>query len=83
MRILQELQTYRPVEFFSTHPNPESRIAYLEDRIARRYAGLGDLKVGTEEYTEKVLTPLSQRKERERIKTPTLEPWGTKEKPAS
>ncbi len=83
MRVLQELQTYRPIEFFSTHPNPESRIAYLEDRIARRYTGMGDLKVGKEEYAEKILTPLSLRKERERIKTPTQEPWGTKGESAS
>ena len=44
MRILEELQTHRPIEFFSTHPNPESRIAYLEDRIARRYADLSGLE---------------------------------------
>jgi predicted Zn-dependent protease len=82
MRILQDLQTYRPIEFFSTHPNPESRIAYLEDRISRRYAGLSGLKVGKDEYEQKVLTPLAQLKEKERIKTQNLEPWGTKEKPA-
>jgi predicted Zn-dependent protease len=82
MQILQELQTYRPIEFFSTHPNPDSRIAYLEDRIARRYAGMSDLKVGKDEYDEKVLTPLRLRKERERINTQIQEPWGTKEKPA-
>lgn len=83
MRILEELQTHRPIEFFSTHPNPESRIAYLEDRIARRYADLSGLKVGKDEYAEKILTPLAQRKEKERIKTQPQEPWGTKEKPAS
>lgn len=83
MRILEDLQTYRPVEFFSTHPNPESRIMYLEERIARRYRGLSGMKVGKEEYAERVLTPLSQMKEKERIKAPTQEPWGTKEKPAS
>lgn len=82
MRILQDLQTYRPIEFFSTHPNPESRIAYLEDRIARRYAGLTGLKVGKDEYEQKVLTTLAQLKEKERIKTQDAEPWGTKEKPA-
>ncbi|MGE5294433.1 MAG: M48 family metalloprotease [Solirubrobacterales bacterium] len=83
MKILQELQTYRPIEFFSTHPNPESRIIYLEDRLAMRYRGMSGLKVGKEEYAEKVLTPLSQLKEKERIKAPAQEPWGTKEKPAS
>ena len=78
MKVLQELQTYRPIEFFSTHPNPESRIAYLEERIARRHAGMGGLKVGTEEYAQKVLTPLSLRKEKERINTQIQESWGRK-----
>ena len=62
MQILQELQTIRPVEFFSTHPNPESRIAYLEERIARRYATLGTLKKGQAEYEEAVLARLNERK---------------------
>jgi len=62
MEILQELQTVRPVEFFSTHPNPESRLAYLQDRIARRYATLGTLKEGRGEYEEAVLSRLKERK---------------------
>lgn len=79
MKILGELQTVRPIEFFSTHPNPDSRIAYLEERITRRYADLSGLKVGQEEYAQKVLTPLAQRKEKERIKSQDLGSWGTKE----
>jgi beta-barrel assembly-enhancing protease len=75
MEILQELQTYRPLEFFSTHPNPENRIGYLQERIARRYAGLTGLKQGREEYAERVLTPLSQRKSR--VKTQIPDDWGT------
>jgi len=82
MKILEELQTIRPIEFFSTHPNPDSRILYLEDRIARRYADLHGLKVGKEEYAERVLTPLAQRKEKERIKAQDLDSWGRKEEPA-
>ncbi|MCX5644016.1 MAG: M48 family metallopeptidase [Phycisphaerae bacterium] len=64
MQILEKLQTIRPTEFFSTHPNPESRITYLQDRIATRYASLGGLKKGEEEYRQKVLAPLSERKKR-------------------
>jgi predicted Zn-dependent protease len=60
MQILQDLQTLRPVEFFSTHPNPESRIAYLQERIERRYATLGTLKVGRQEYEEAVLSRLKE-----------------------
>jgi predicted Zn-dependent protease len=64
MQILEKLQTVRPIEFFSTHPNPESRIAYLQDRIARRYASLSGLKKGQEEYAQKVVAPLRERKKR-------------------
>jgi predicted Zn-dependent protease len=60
MQILQDLQTVRPLEFFSTHPNPESRIAYLQERIAMRYAGLGALKRGQQEYEAAVLSRLER-----------------------
>lgn len=58
MQVLQELQTVRPIEFFSTHPNPESRIAYLQERIRWRYAMFTELKRGEEEYQENVLAVL-------------------------
>jgi len=64
MQILEKLYTVRPIEFFSTHPNPENRIAYIQERIARRYASLGGLKKGQEEYTQKVSAPLNERKKR-------------------
>jgi predicted Zn-dependent protease len=76
MQILETLQTYRPIEFFSTHPNPESRIAYLQDRIAMRYASLGGLKKGGDEYSQKVLAPLNERKKRFNEQPP--EPAGEK-----
>jgi len=62
MQILNELQTVRPIEFFSTHPNPESRITYLKEKIADRYSGLGELKKGQQEYDEAVLTRLKRPK---------------------
>jgi predicted Zn-dependent protease len=64
MEILEKLQTIRPIEFFSTHPNPDSRVAYLQDRIARRYASMGGLKKGQDEYGQRVLSPLNERKKR-------------------
>lgn len=76
MKILEELQTIRPIEFFSTHPNPESRIAYLEEKIARRYADMTGLKTGREEYAKNVLEPLSRT--RDRVNTRIDESWGTK-----
>jgi predicted Zn-dependent protease len=64
MQSLERLQTIRPVEFFSTHPSPENRIVYLQERIARRYASLTGLKKGQEEYVEKIGAPLNERKKR-------------------
>jgi predicted Zn-dependent protease len=63
MEILQKLQTERPIEFFSTHPNPESRISYLKEKISRRYSGLGALKTGQQEYEAAVLSKLKKRGE--------------------
>jgi len=62
MQILQDLHAFRPIEFFSTHPNPESRLAYLQERIARRYATLGTLKEGRREYEAAVLSRLKEHK---------------------
>lgn len=69
MRILEELQTVRPIEFFSTHPNPENRIVYLTERIEQRYASMGSLKKGEEEYAARILAPLQARKNRFRPQT--------------
>ena len=66
MRILQELQTIRPIEFFSTHPNPVSRVTYLEERIERRYAGLDMLQKGEVEYEVNVLNVLAEHEEHRR-----------------
>jgi len=60
MRILAELQTVRPVEFFSTHPNPQNRVAYLQERIERRYGMIGELKMGREDYRQNVLAVLAE-----------------------
>ncbi len=60
MEILNELQTVRPIEFFSTHPNPESRVTYLKEKIATRYCSLGTLKKGQQEYEETVLSKLKR-----------------------
>ena len=70
MRILQKLQTERPIEFFSTHPNPETRIADIRERIERRFANVGQLKTGKSEYEERVLTVLKDLKKRPGSSTP-------------
>jgi predicted Zn-dependent protease len=66
MRILGELQTVRPVEFFSTHPNPQNRVAYLEERIERRYGMIGELKMGRDDYEQNVLAVLAEHEPRKR-----------------
>jgi predicted Zn-dependent protease len=70
MRVLQELQTVRPIEFFSTHPNPESRIAYLEERIGGRYAMFSELKKGKDEYKQNVLDVLTARRNHREVAEP-------------
>jgi len=87
MQTLEKLQTYRPIEFFSTHPSPESRVAYLQERIAQRYASLGGLKKGQEEYRQKVTAPLNERKKRfnapqEAARQPVSEPNAPASEPA-
>lgn len=62
MRVLQQLQEVRPIEFFSTHPNPENRVLYLQETIERRYSTLGLLKEGQEEYAQSVLAVLKEHK---------------------
>ena len=57
MQILAEESTQRPVEFFSTHPNPENRVGLLKRHIGKRgydynYQGL---KVGPKQYKENML----------------------------
>jgi predicted Zn-dependent protease len=64
MRILRKLQTERPIEFFSTHPNAETRIGDIEDRIQRRFANVGQLKTGKPEYEEHVLAVLKDLKKK-------------------
>jgi predicted Zn-dependent protease len=57
MEILQNQSGTRTIEFFSTHPNPENRIGYLQERIyTQGYRGEG--KTGQSEYTTNVLNRL-------------------------
>lgn len=59
MRMLQEQNAARPVEFFSTHPNPENRIAKILEYIQKQYPGISSGKVGAEDYHKYVLTKLN------------------------
>ena len=58
MQMLQDRQKVRPTTFFSTHPSPQNRISYLEQKIATTYAAQTALQVGTEAYQAGVLNQL-------------------------
>ena len=53
MEILQKQGGSRPIEFFSTHPNPENRIGLIQQQIHRRSYRAGG-RVGKEDYKTNV-----------------------------
>jgi len=62
MQMLERQGKTGSIEFLSTHPIPESRIAYLTESIQTRYYDLGRLKIGKEDYERAVLQNLAQTK---------------------
>jgi len=58
MQILQNEQKVRPIEFFSTHPNPRNRKDYLTQRIQSRHSDRAGLKIGADDYRRSVLEHL-------------------------
>jgi predicted Zn-dependent protease len=66
MQMLQEQQTVRPIEFFSTHPLPENRIGYLTETINDRYWSLKGLKTSQDSYRTNVLIPLQKIEKKKR-----------------
>ncbi|MHC4656480.1 MAG: M48 family metalloprotease [Planctomycetota bacterium] len=63
MQILESRQKERPIEFFSTHPNPENRMAYLKSRIHSRYRRRQGLRTGKEEFQSAVLAHIKKKKD--------------------
>ncbi len=61
MQILQKQQKTRPIEFFSTHPIPENRMAYLKARIQSRYRRREGLRTGKEDFHAAVLSHLKDK----------------------
>jgi predicted Zn-dependent protease len=59
MQMLQEQNAVRPMEFFSTHPSPENRIAEIYEYILQKYPNISGGKVGAEDYRKYVLTKLN------------------------
>jgi len=59
MEILERQSGSRTIEFFSTHPSPENRIGYLQERIySKGYRGEG--VTGQQEYAANVLSRLGK-----------------------
>jgi predicted Zn-dependent protease len=58
MQMLEDQEKERVVEFLSSHPPPENRIAYLSQRIKSRINSLEGLCVGQQQYSSAVLDRL-------------------------
>ncbi len=58
MQMLEEQQKERTVEFLSSHPPPENRIAYLTQRIKTKHQNPDGLNIGKEQYSNAVLDRL-------------------------
>jgi predicted Zn-dependent protease len=64
MQILDSQQEERPIEFFSTHPNPVNRIGYLKSRIRARYRKREGLRIGKEDFHSAVLANIKIKKKK-------------------
>ncbi len=59
MQMLEQENAVRPIEFLSTHPAPQNRIAYLTQKIQTNYYNLAELRIGKEDYRVSVLEQLN------------------------
>ncbi len=59
MQMLEDQKKERVVEFLSSHPPPENRIAYLAQRIKTRHQSLDGLIIGKQQYSKSVLEQLA------------------------
>ena len=60
MQLLQNEHGSTAIDFLSTHPSPQNRIAYLTQKINTRYNNLTGLKIGKEDYQKAVLERLGR-----------------------
>jgi predicted Zn-dependent protease len=58
MQMLLNQQQLRPIEFFSSHPAPQNRMAYLTQEIQTKYYKPAKLRVAREDYRRNVLERL-------------------------
>ncbi len=59
MQMLTEQSKSRPIEFLSTHPSPENRVAYIRKKIAPPQSSLQNAIIGKEQYRNTVLNRLN------------------------
>ena len=71
MRILQDMQKVRPVEFFSTHPLPENRLGYIGRHMNAWYGSdYSDRIIGKDDYEHNILDYLATHPKPKRPKAP-------------
>jgi len=51
----------RPIEFLSSHPNPDNRLGAVEEQISEKYPNRGG-RVAEKEYHREVINRLKTRK---------------------
>jgi len=55
MQMLEKESEIRQVEFLSSHPSPQNRVAYLSQKIQSRNYPLADLRIGKDTYKTTIL----------------------------
>ena len=58
IKMLQQEDKTRPIEFLSTHPSPENRLEYIEEKIMMNYFKPERLQSATEDYTRNIIDQL-------------------------
>ena len=60
MQVLENEHGTTTIDFLSTHPAPQNRMAYLTQKIQTKHPNLAVLKVGKEDYRSAVLEQLGK-----------------------
>lgn len=58
MQMLTDQQQVRPIEFLSTHPNPQNRAEDINEKIRNDYFNLTGLETGQQDYKRIILDQL-------------------------
>ncbi len=70
VQILEDENEVRRLEFFSTHPSPQNRRAYLAQEVQEKYQNPTALKTGKEDYQACVLKHLKSKQSRPKFPSP-------------